>query len=227
MHSVRRIILNLALALCAVVPVRAAIVVTTLEEPIVMFSDLNSILYLIDVNENAVTDFTFGADVGFNGLRTERGNRIVIRRDPHPNLGGPVAPLGADFLIGPGLSEPPLEWMSSNPVAGYVEPDEIAFSTLVICVSTGCGSAWPQGDATRAFIGFEFEIDESWHFGYFDISLSGSSTGAALYGWAYNSIPDEPIRAGEVPEPVTVALFSGLGALIFAGIARRRIRGGD
>lgn len=61
----------------------------------------------VDFNEDGVIDFTFGSDIGFVGLRTERANRVVYRPDPPPDLGGPVARLEAGFEIGSSL-EPSL-----------------------------------------------------------------------------------------------------------------------
>jgi hypothetical protein len=100
-------------------------------------------------------------------------------------------------------------------VEGYVSPDEIAFATLVQCLSTGvgevsCASDWPAGPATRGFIGLEFELPDGLHYGYFDMFMRGDIPGAALYGWAYDTRPNTSILAGAVPEPAPWALF-GLG----------------
>lgn len=158
----------------------------TLTEPIGMSSDLFSIFYPIDVNGDGSTDFTFGADPGFIGLRTEWANRLIYQIDRPPNLGGPVANLPEGFTIGSSLT-PQLAWRSSDLLGGYVSPGEIAFVTIVQCLDSGCLSTWSPGPATRGFIGIEFELADGLHYGYFDIVLSGDAAGAALLGWAYEN----------------------------------------
>jgi hypothetical protein len=130
---------------------------------------------------------------------------VVIRESPPPNIGGPVVKLDPEFLIGPELDATGLAWISSDPRGGYVSPDESAFATIVMCLSTGCASTWPPGPPQRGFIGLEFELDDGLHYGYFDISVSGSAPGAALYGWAYETRPGVPIKAGAKPVAVPTA----------------------
>jgi len=48
-------------------------------------------------------------------------------------------------------------------------------------------------------------LDDGVHYGYFDISVSGSLPGAALYGWAYETRPGVPIKAGAKPVVVAMA----------------------
>ena len=185
---------------------RAYIVVAALPVPQGIFNDFPNVnLYPIDLNSDGVPDYTFGASAGSVSLRTEGANRVVIRESPPPNIGGPVAKLDADFPIGAHLDVTPLAWINSDPREGYVSPGEMAFATIVICLSTGCGSTWPPGPAQRGFIGLEFELDDGLHYGYFDISLSGSAPGAALYGWAYETRPGVPIKAGAKPVVVPTA----------------------
>lgn len=186
---------------------------TTLDEPISMSSDLFSVFYPVDINGDSLPDFTFGADRGFIGLRTERANRLIVSLSPPPNISGPVADLPEGFAIGSSL-DPQLAWNSSDPLGGYVSPGEIAFATVVQCLDSGCLSTWPPGDFTRGFIGIEFELADGLHYGYFDIVTSGSAAGASLLGWAYDSRPGVPILAGAVPEPSTWALLVAGGLLM-------------
>ena len=67
----------------------------------------------------------------------------------------------------------------------------------------------------------EFELADGWHYGYFDIVLSGDAAGAALLGWAYESQPGVPILAGAVPEPSACGLcVIGVGAILIRRFAR-------
>lgn len=179
---------------------RAQVVVTALPEPQGVFNDFPNVnLYPIDLNNDALPDFTFAASAGSVSLRTERANRVVIRESPPPNIGGPVAKLDAGFLIGRDPDAPGLAWINSAS-DGYVSPGEMTFDTIVQCLSTGCLSTWPPGPSQRGFIGLEFELSDGLHYAYFDVSVSGSNPGASLYGWAYESLPSTagPTSRGRV-----------------------------
>jgi hypothetical protein len=193
------------------------VIVTTLPAPIGMSSDLFSTFYPIDVNGDGLTDFTFGADPGFIGLRTELANQLMYRIDPPPNLGGLVANLPVGFGIGSSL-EPQLGWRSSDLLGGYVSPGEIAFATIAIYLSSGSSSEWPGSPGARGFIGIQLELDDGFHFGYFDVVMAAEG-GGVLLGWAYNSIPNASIFASPVPEPSAGCLLM-VGGILLA-FARR------
>lgn len=199
--------------------------VTVLPEPMGIQSDgLSAFFYPVDLNADGVVDFTFGADVGFVGLRTERANQVIVRLSPPPNIGGPVARLEEGFLIGSSL-DPVLTWISSDPVGGYVSPEEIAFATIAMHLSTGTLSEWPGSPGARGFIGIRFELDDGFHYGYFDVIMA-AETGGMLLGWAYNSTPNTPLFASPVPEPSTWALLFGGGIAIVWFKRKRNARRG-
>ena len=198
------------------------VLVTRLPEPLGMSSDLFSIDYPIDLDGDSVPDFTFGADPGFIGLRTERANQLIYRIDPPPNLGGLVARLDEGFLIGSSL-EPQLAWRSSDLLGGYVSPGEIAFATIAQHLSSGSLSEWPGSPGARGFIGIQFEQPDGFHYGYFDVHMSAEG-GGVLLGWAYNSVPNASLFASPVPEPCTWALL-GTGGLLLWWYGRRKQKG--
>lgn len=226
MRAVKRNLLSLAAGLlCSAAPTLFAqgTMVTALPQPMVIFSDMLMVQYPVDINGDSITDFTFAADSSGVGLRTEGTNHVIVRPSPPPNISGPVARIEQGAVIGSSL-DPQLAWMSSNPVRGHVEPGENAFALLVLCLDSGNESDWPGGPATRAFIGFDFQLNDGLHYGYFDIFMRGDIPGAALYGWGYNTVPGESVVASLVPEPSCISL-SLLGLLlVFARRSQRRCR---
>lgn len=218
-----KLLLLAAGLLCSAAPPLLAqgTIVTSLSEPMSLQSYFFMVQYPIDVNGDSITDFTFAADYAGVGLRTEGTNHVVVRLSPPPDIGGPVARIEEGSQVGSSL-DPQLAWMSSNPVRGYVLPGEIAYANLVMCFSTGCSSDWPGGPATRAFIGFDFQLNDGVHYGYFDILMRGDIPGAELYGWGYNPVPGQSVVAGLVPEPSTLALLNAGGILFWLlGRAKR------
>jgi hypothetical protein len=74
---------------------------------------------------------------------------------------------------------------------------------------------------TNGYIGFDLVQDGNNYYGWMQIQSSlGLDLG--LYGsvtaWAYETSPNTPIFAGEVPEPSTVALLALFG--IAVGLVR-------
>ncbi|HPY30568.1 MAG TPA: PEP-CTERM sorting domain-containing protein [Verrucomicrobiota bacterium] len=201
------------LGLAAAGAVAQGTITVALPEPLGIGSDmLNGFYYPIDFNSDGLTDFTFGASPGSVSLRTERANRVVIRLSPPPNIGGPVARLEEGFLVGSSL-DPTCAWLSSDPVGGYVSPGEIAFATIAMHLSSGTLSEWPGSPGARGFIGVQLELEDGFHFGYFDVTMAAEA-GGVLHGWAYHSVPNAPIFARPVPEPSTWALLVGGGVLM-------------
>ncbi|HPY31310.1 MAG TPA: PEP-CTERM sorting domain-containing protein, partial [Verrucomicrobiota bacterium] len=87
------------------------------------------------------------------------------------------------------------------------------FASIAIALSSGESSDWPGSPGARGFIGIGFELDDGFHYGYFDVHMVAEG-GGVLFGWAYNSIPNAPIFASPVPEPSTWALLIGGGVLM-------------
>lgn len=92
----------------------------------------------------------------------------------------------------------------------------------------------PEGwEGATGLFGFRFEAADGTHFGWGRASLEIQGTPeqpvtvATLHDWAYETVPDQSIKAASLPEPGTgTFLLVGLGA---AGVAehrrRRRARG--
>ena len=189
----------------------AAVVITALPTPQLLYDDLLGSYAPYDIDGNGSTDFTFGFGPSGIGLRTERANRLIYVPDPPPDLGGGVASLEPQFFIQSTLSVSGFDWRSSDLLGEYVSPGEFAFASIVIVLSTGTSSHF----SGRGDIGIAFESDLGTHYGYFDIDAGPGYAGIVLYGWAYETQTGVPIMAGQVPEPsLSVLLSIGLATLI-------------
>jgi hypothetical protein len=78
----------------------------------------------------------------------------------------------------------------------------------------------------------EFEIDGNIHYGWihyigfgvadqYGLPPSAHIPGGWIEAWAYNTVPGEPIFAGQIPEPSTLVLMI-FGAIGIWGLRRRR-----
>ncbi len=178
----------------------AAVTVHVLPQPLEIFNtDFPvAVMFPLDVDANGTTDFTFMATNISVSLRTERANRLVINVSPPPNLGGPVASLQSNFLIGPSLMGSDVRWTSSDIIGSYVSPDELVATGIIQVFFSGHNTQFRE----RSVIGVEFEAEDGIHYGYFDISPSPwIEPRITLHGWAWETEPGKAILAGQVPEP--------------------------
>ena len=175
----------------------------------------------LDVDHNGTTDFQLkvGGSFGFAAYGVDDNASLTLPEEP-PDLGAYIVPVGAGNLIGPSLT-PPFVWFetySFEPLPGLVVNVPPYFHA---CVTTGCGPD-PFHNIT-AYWGVRFDIDGNDHYGWVRVATPGGiRNGGTILDWAYNSIPGQPILAGQVPEPSIWALLLGGGALLFLSVRRRR-----
>jgi len=78
------------------------------------------------------------------------------------------------------------------------------------------------------YLGLQMELNNSGAFNYgwvgIRITDEASATGEVV-GYAYQTLPDTPIFAGEIPEPTTLATLLG-GVAFLVGFVCRRVRRG-
>ena len=72
----------------------------------------------------------------------------------------------------------------------------------------------------RAYIGVRFDPGDGVHYGWINLERQGGYTGydVRVHAWGWETTPGQPIPAGAVPEPGSLALL----ALGFAAVAGRR-----
>jgi hypothetical protein len=172
--------------------------------------DVSPTRHDLDLDVNGTTDFTFEA---FTSFRTysSTGNRSVGVPVGGLDLGSWSIPLLDGFLIGPELPES-LQWAGSfQPI---FPPDYWVGQTLHSRNFAGSAGYWdpPWPEYLRAYVGVEFTIEDAMHYGWIQVEVfAAPGNGGTIRDWAYNSVPGQPILAGQVPEPGTWALLS-LGA---------------
>ncbi len=200
---------GLSVWLATLSSVHASIIVTWLDNPIVLFhGQAPSIQFPIDLDGDGFIDFTFAASINFVGVRSEGQNRYVIIPSPPPNIGGPVEPLYPDYEIGLDLDGNP-EWFGIN----------TDFATLGIWFDTGSSGNF-RGH--HAYMGIEFVIEDNTHYGWINLMIGHDGPYGEIYGWAYESTPNAPILAGAIPEPSTLLLLltGGIGLLCMKSHSR-------
>lgn len=169
----------------------------------------------LDLNYDGLDDFVFESLMSSTILPL-RGNRILMRPELPPDLGGYVQPLTAGSVISPESAQNGLVWFDgSGPVAG---------ATLSACAwPFGCVGPWL---GQTAYAGVELQFNGQTHYGWLRISHFEFSNGGALIDWAYETRPGVPILAGAVPEPSTWVLLVGGGVLIVCLKRKRNERRG-
>jgi len=58
------------------------------------------------------------------------------------------------------------------------------------------------------YVGVKFQLTDGWHYGWIGYQAENDASEGLITGWAFETIPDEPIEAGRVPEPATIALLA-------------------
>lgn len=167
---------------------------------------------LLDINGDGTPDFilrTQDPDTSINNaVLVPLGSSGIVTAN------GYVANLNFGDVIGPSSS-----WTTSKTTIG----------TLAIFEGGTSAENGNFAGQTNGYIGFDLMSGGTNYYGWMYVSApnqSGLAGDAGIYGtiteWAYQSLPNTPIFAGEVPEPSTWALL-GLGAASM--LARRKFLG--
>lgn len=75
---------------------------------------------------------------------------------------------------------------------------------------------------SRNIVPLRSDLDGVFRFGWLEYSTTSNSV--TVHQWAMNTVPNEPILAGAIPEPAHAALFTAATALVAVGLIRRRKR---
>ncbi len=163
----------------------------------------------IDLNGDGVLDLNFSNNSQDIFGHPLNGTRIIA----HELLPMQVGHRAVDLA--------PEVWIGSSVPAGYVWSN--AITHLASCINAGglvCLGTFTEG---LGYLGVEFQIAGATHYGRIAI-LPGEDFAIRMdiVEWAYESLPNTPIRAGQIPE--TSALLLLLAALLFWSARRSRNR---
>jgi len=163
----------------------------------------------IDINGDGVPDFTLRSDGNAITLAPLDNNAVAAWPEPPPDLGSLVWAFNQGQSISSSL-DPVLIWYGRN-------TDQ--FGSALIVETMNIGSIGFFQGHTDAYAGLELSVGESSYFGWLHIQNLGLNVGQVT-DWAYNSSPDMPILAGQVPEPSTGVLIILAGGIVW--LTRRR-----
>lgn len=151
-----------------------------------------------DLDGNGVIDYEFFSPMNDLYFTSQAGNSSMVT----PGLG--LMPLDSGTWIGT-TPDASFVWTSASElVVSYREP---------LADPSDCSGPWCN--TTNGYIGLEFLIDGSVHYGWARMSVGVPGLTMTLHDWAYETEPGVGLNAGVVPEPSTIILLSA-GALVAA-----------
>jgi hypothetical protein len=166
----------------------------------------------LDFNDDGQDDFIIEAGESLEAIGLG-DNAIYAIPQPPGELGSDCVPLPFGAAIGPQL--PAGRVWDQTEVRQLGQSTRYIGSVLHYVLDIGAGGLWLGG--TDAYMGAEFDIDGETHYGWLHIEIPDPLRGnkGIIHDMAYNTIPGQPILAGQVPEPSTWALLVGGGALLW------------
>ncbi len=161
-------------------------------------------------------------DVGFKNLSDQLdvipkgNNQVSATGNQPPGLGGRAV----SIQLG-GQVNPDTPWQGRY-IVGPVSSD---FGPM-LASNRGSLVAYGPFAGLDGYLGIRFYIGSELHYGWIRLNLNNGYPAQAIgyvTEWAYNSVPDQAIAAGVVPEPSTLALLA-LGAAALWRCRRVRSR---
>jgi hypothetical protein len=117
-----------------------------------------------------------------------------------PDMRSLAVPVSAGQQIGPDALG---EWVSDSLGSGFTT----AMGRVTIGYFTGLASA---------YVGLQFQMDGQTYYGWARVGAPVIGYNAGwLYDYAYETVPNTPILAGQVPEPSTGALIALGGVVVW------------
>ena len=159
---------------------------------------------------NGQTAFTFYSGSQFSIIPSSLNGVMAISATA-PDIGSLAVPVSAGQEIGSDALG--YEWVSGSIGSTFTAARDggiLGQPPLTVGYFTGLASA---------YVGLQFQMDGQTHYGWARVGAPAIGLNAGwLYDYAYETIPNTPILAGQVPEPSTVALIIlGAGVVLLRG----------
>ncbi|MEO0529616.1 MAG: PEP-CTERM sorting domain-containing protein [Planctomycetota bacterium] len=139
-------------------------------------------------------------DGDFN-IYEQPANDILLKN--YTFLGGPYQGAYVYYLGGKtvGFTAGPNNFAYSSALNAGDLIDPTTTADLIVTSSLAYGGNNPNAefnDAPNGFIGLAFPINNIVHYGWIRVSIDNAGGTFIVRDWAYNSVPGEPINAGQV-----------------------------
>ena len=158
---------------------------------------------------DARTDYSLYFDIQRADIRPLRSNSLLVTRtydDFGPNTG--VAFLSYGQAVGPDPLPPPddsFQWFDR-------QLDIYGYAVLGAQVTLDGSESTKQGQSSGVdgYVGLRFESGGATHYGWMHIQQDANVAAGQVLGWAYETRPDTPIKAGQWRSPLAfTATLSG------------------
>ena len=144
----------------------------------------------LDFNNDGIIDYVLSSDISGAHLTSQDGNFLIT------GPGGLVPVTSGSVISSLGSSlDPVFQWAGGAATIG----GQAVFD----------GEYFYAGNFsdTDAFIGLQFQFGGETHYGWMEIYNYPDVAAGQVLGWAYETSPNTPILAGQVPEPSILALI--------------------
>jgi hypothetical protein len=166
--------------------------------------------YALDLNHDGKTDFTIQNVEGGGTCTSDQCNPFFAKMTAHPAAGNGAA--GFVIAYAP--------WAFDLKPGARVGPSQY-FRGSMLATAMGYPASKSSNNGSWVnvkdrYLGLKFKIDGKIHYGWarLSVKVQNSSITATLTGYAYETIPNKPIIAGETTgQDVAIIKPAGLGDL--------------
>lgn len=185
--------LGMAMFAFAAFPARAgAQIVYTNPEPDlqVVLTTTGGTSYPLDLNKDSITDVTLSA--AWSNVNSRP--RPTIQKSVRVSNSG-----GSHLIMVPSPLNPSFLVPNAEKTNGIIDASRISWRTMTSGILRQSNSSYGQWtDPTDRFLAIRFSLNGNWHYGWVRLSVNiGTNVSFTIRDYAYNSLPNQSILAGE------------------------------